>query len=138
MPIANLHCVNVIEPRRPGCRTHSVRLVLVSASSGPEALRKVACSLSEYDGDCRVQYRNSFCEAADSDTLTWTHQTWSRSDADGVGTLVSELRQGPAEGARKAAPDLLAALRQIEAATADGGTLNTIARAAIAKATQEA
>lgn len=37
-----------------------------------------------------------------------------------------------------AAPDLLAALRQIEAATVDGGTINTIARAAIARATQEA
>ena len=34
-----------------------------------------------------------------------------------------------------AAPDLLAALRQIEAATVDGGTVNTIARAAIARAT---
>ena len=33
-----------------------------------------------------------------------------------------------------AAPDLLEALRQIEAATVDGGTVNTIARAAIAKA----
>lgn len=37
-----------------------------------------------------------------------------------------------------AAPDLLAALRQIEAATVEGGTVNTIARTAIARATGQA
>lgn len=92
MPLSNIHCVNVVEPRRSGARTHSVRLVLVSASSPDEAVRKVAASLSSYDSDCRVGYRNSFCEADDPDTLTWSHQTWTRDDAAGYGQLASELR----------------------------------------------
>lgn len=40
-----------------------------------------------------------------------------------------------ADPVRDAAHDLLAALRQIEAATVEGGTVNTIARTAIAGAT---
>lgn len=92
MPMTNIHCVNVIQPRRPGCRTHAVRLVLVQASGPDEAVRKVAASLSKYDADCRVGYRNSFGEADDKDTLIWSYQTWSREDADGYGQHVGALR----------------------------------------------
>lgn len=96
MPLPNIHCVNVVEPRRPGARTHSVRLVLVTARTPDEAVRKVAASLSPYDLDCRVGYRNSFCEADDLDTLAWSHQTWTRDDAIGYGQLASDLRATPA------------------------------------------
>lgn len=118
MPLTNLHCVNVIEPRRPGCRTHSVRLVLVSAGSEIEAIRKVALSLSEYDGDCRVKYRNAFNEADDPDTLTWSYQTWSREDAN-VGGLARDIRAI----AERPAPTPLDALRQAQALLAKGTQL---------------
>ena len=62
--------------------------MLVQASGPEEAVAKVVASLSKYDYDCRVGYRNSFGDADEEDTLIWAHQTWSREDADGYGVHV--------------------------------------------------
>lgn len=110
MPLPNVHCVNVVRPRRSGARTHSVHLVLVVASGPDEAVRKVAASLSPYDDDCQIGYRNSFGEADDSDTLTWSYQTWTRDDAIGYGQLASELRASSPAPAPTFSLEQLAAL----------------------------
>lgn len=74
MTAQTLHCVNVIQARRPGARTNSVALKLVLASSEEEALRRVA---AEADDSDLIRYRNAF---APTDVFTWSYQTWNTED----------------------------------------------------------
>lgn len=69
-----IHCVNVIEPRRPGARSRDVKLMLVVASSEYEAMCLVA---AEEPDDVRLLHRNAF---EPGETVRWITQSWTNDD----------------------------------------------------------
>lgn len=79
----NIYAFNCLQPRRPGARTHYVRIVCVLARDRAEAEQAVC---AEQMPDVRVCYRHSW---EPGELFTYAHQSWSRED------VATWLRENP-------------------------------------------